>query len=208
MAMTAEEFILRRVVVSAFAFIYWAGVWVQARRVRKHIGRSPNLKPRGLKEKLLWLGWMLVILIWMSQSWFIAKVSGAHFFERLLSPTGLVVGIVLTLAGYAGTLWCYVAMGDAWRIGINKKEKNALVSRGPYRFVRHPIYLFQIVMLAGGVLLLPTLLSGAILLLHIVCVLIKAADEETYLRSVHGDAYRQLMARTGRLLPKILGQSR
>ena len=77
------------------------------------------------------------------------------------------------------------------------------MNRGPYRFVRHPIYLFQIVMLAGGVLLLPTVLSCVILLVHLVCVLIKAVDEETYLLSVHGDAYRDFMAKTGRLLPKF-----
>jgi protein-S-isoprenylcysteine O-methyltransferase Ste14 len=64
-------------------------------------------------------------------------------------PT-LVFGTLLVVAGYVGTLWCYAAMGDAWRMGINRKEKSALVSRGPYRLVRHPIYLFQISMLAGG----------------------------------------------------------
>ena len=201
--MTAEEFFLRRAVVSGFAFLYWAGVFVQARRVRKQIGRSPNLKPRGLREKLLWLGWLLVVVIWMSQSLLIGKVPGTQFQDVLLSRAGLVAGIVLTVAGYVGTLWCYAAMGDAWRIGINTKEKTSLVNRGPYRFVRHPIYLFQIAMLAGGVLLLPTILSGVILLVHLICVLIKAVDEETYLLSVHGDAYRDFMARTGRLLPKF-----
>jgi protein-S-isoprenylcysteine O-methyltransferase Ste14 len=142
-------------------------------------------------------------VIWMTQSLLIGKVPGAKFLDALLSRGGLVVGAALTVAGYAGTLWCYAAMGDSWRIGINSGEKNALVDCGPYRFVRHPIYLFQIVMLAGGVLLLPTVLSCAILLIHLVCVLIKAVDEETYLLSVHGDAYRDFMGRTGRLLPKL-----
>lgn len=200
--MTDNELLWRRAVVSGFALLYWAGVLVQARRVRKRIGRSPNLKPRGTKEKLLWLGWLLVIVIWMTQSWFIGIVPGTHLPGALLSPVGLIAGVTVTVVGYAATLRCYVAMGDAWRIGINAKEKNTLVNRGPYRFVRHPIYLFQIVMLAGGVLLLPTILSCVILLVHLFCVLIKAVDEERYLLTVHGDAYRDFMARTGRLLPK------
>ena len=201
--MTADELLFRRVVVAGFAFLYWAGVLVQARRVRKQIGRSPNLRPRGRKEKLLWLGWLLVIAIWMIQPLLIGKVPGAQVLEPLITRAGLVVGFGLTVAGYVGTLWCYVAMGNAWRVGINRKEKNALVNRGPYRFVRHPIYLCQIVMLAGGALLLPTLLSCVILVVHLLCVLIKALDEEAYLLSVHGEAYRELMARTGRLLPKV-----
>lgn len=201
--MTADELLFRRVVVAGFALLYWAGVLVQARRVRKQIGRSPNLKPRGRKEKLLWFGWLLVILIWMIQPLVIDRVPGAQLRESLLTRTGLVIGVVLTVAGWIGTIWCYLAMGNAWRIGINRQEKNTLIDRGPYRFVRHPIYLFQIVMLAGGALLLPTLLSSIILVVHLVCALSKALDEEAYLLSVHGETYRELTKRTGRLLPKF-----
>jgi protein-S-isoprenylcysteine O-methyltransferase Ste14 len=87
-------------------------------------------------------------------------------------------------------------------MGINRKEKNALVTRGPFGVVRHPIYLFQIVMLAGAALLLPTWLSLLIVLVHAVCVLIKATDEESYLLTAHGDEYRAYRSRTGRLFPK------
>jgi protein-S-isoprenylcysteine O-methyltransferase Ste14 len=86
----------------------------------------------------------------------------------------------------------------------NQKEKTSLVFVGPYRFVRHPIYVFQIVMLAGAALLLPTAVSFAMLALHLICTLIKAVDEENYLKTVHGQAYTDYMARTGRLMPKLL----
>jgi protein-S-isoprenylcysteine O-methyltransferase Ste14 len=74
--------------------------------------------------------------------------------------------------------------------------------------VRHPIYLFQIVMLAGAALLLPTVLSLLALILHVVCVWIKAADEEAYLLTVHGDIYREYLSRTGRLIPRLVGKPR
>ncbi len=66
--MTTEEHQLRRIVVSASGLIYWGGVLIQARRVRRHIGHSPNLKPRGPKEKVLWLGWFAVIAVWIALS--------------------------------------------------------------------------------------------------------------------------------------------
>lgn len=206
--MTTEELFCRRAVVSGFALIYWAGVWVQARRIRRHIGRAPNLKPRGAKEQLLWLGWLLVIAAWMGQGFLVKSASDSAWRQlsgELLHPAGLAFGVALTLAGYAGTIWCYVIMGDAWRIGIDRAEKNSLVTRGPYRVVRHPIYLFQVVMLAGAVLLLPTVIAVLALLVHLVCVLIKAVDEEKYLLTVHGETYRAYLARTGRLFPKIFG---
>jgi len=165
------------------------------------------LQPRSAKEKLLWAGWLLVILVWIVQP-FLAGSGRVFSLWRLipsiLTPLGLGFGILLVLAGYAATLWCYAIMGDTWRIGIDQNEKNPLVTRGPYRLVRHPIYLFQIVMLAGVALLLPTCLSLIVLIFHVVCVLIKAADEESYLITVHGKTYRDYLSRTGRLLPRVI----
>ncbi len=204
--MSTEEFFWRRALVSVSGIIYWLGVWILARRVRKQIGRSPNLKPRGAKEKALWMGWLLVILVWVGQS-FVVNTENASpavtFFPGLLNPPLLVSGIALVVGGYVCTLWCYAAMGDTWRIGINRKERTALVERGPYRRIRHPIYAFQLIMLTGAALLLPTMVSFAILALHFICALIKAVDEENYLKTVHGQTYVDYMARTGRLLPRL-----
>ena len=44
--MTMDELFIRRAVVSAGALIYWGGVAIHARRIRKRIGKSANLKPR------------------------------------------------------------------------------------------------------------------------------------------------------------------
>lgn len=204
----SDELFWRRALVVASALIYWVGVLAQARRVRRHIGRSPNLRPRGPKERLLWAGWLLVILVWVGQP-FVLGVSAMprwlQIVPPLVHPLGFAVGTLLLVAGYAGTLWCYASMGDAWRIGINRDEKNLLVTEGPYRAVRHPIYLYQIVMLAGAALLLPTLLSAGILFLHLLCVRSKAADEEFYLQGLHGPGYRDYMSRTGRLFPRWTG---
>jgi protein-S-isoprenylcysteine O-methyltransferase Ste14 len=204
--MTAEELQLRRLVVCASGLIYWGGVLIQARRIRKQIGRSPNLRPRGTREKALWFGWFVVILTWIGQPWLVALPAtkpGFTLLSGLLHPASLVVGMVLVVLGYAGTLWTYAAMGDTWRIGINPKERTALVRHGPYHWIRHPIYSLQIVMLAGAALLLPTPVSFAMLATHYICVLIKARDEEKYLTSVHGDVYRDFLARTGRLFPRL-----
>ena len=192
--------------MAAGAIIYWAGVSVQGWRIRRRIGRSPNLKPRGRRERWLWAGWTLVVLLWLGQPFLLngrSDIVGSDIFPAAWQPAGFWFGLPLTVVGYVGTLWCYAALGSAWRIGIDQKEKNPLVTAGPYRWLRHPIYAFQTVMLAGAALLLPTLWSATVLLLHLALVRLKAGDEEAYLQSVHGDAYRDLMARTGRLFPKF-----
>lgn len=208
--MPTDDLFLRRAVAFLSGALYWAGVFVQARRVRKHIGRSPNLRPRGTKERLLWVGWFLVIAIWLGQPILVRADNGSILVQpgpALLNALTLLSGIALVAGGYAGTLWCYAAMGDAWRIGINRKEKVSLVTGGPYRTMRHPIYSFQIVMLAGVALLLPTPLSLAALAVHFVCVLVKASDEEQFLLGSVGEEYGTYLSRTGRLFPKFAGKT-
>jgi protein-S-isoprenylcysteine O-methyltransferase Ste14 len=202
----ADNLFVNRAVVFISVLVYWGGVLVQARRVRRRIGKSPNLNPRGTKERLLWAGWMLVIVGWLAQAFLIGRfdVPGFRIHSSLSNSIGLAVGLGIVALGYAGTLWCYAAMGDLWRIGIDHTKTVALVSSGPYHYVRHPIYSFQMVMLIGAFWLLPAAFSLALVFAHLICVLIKAADEEAYLLTTLGDEYRHYLARTGRLFPRIL----
>ncbi len=195
----------RETLVFLSAVIYWGGVIINVRRVRKHIGSSPNLiKRKGLKENLLLLGWFFVIAGWMVQPLLVGKFGNFRIFSfinPLLTPEGLILGILLALTGYACTLWCYKTLGDSWRLGFNKKAKTTLVTQGPYRLIRHPIYSFQILILAGMVWLLPTPFSLLILLIHFVCIWIMTLDEEKYLMSTHGSEYKDYYYRTGRFIP-------
>ncbi len=203
--MAADELLLRKAVVAGSGLVYWAGVLIQARRVRKQIGRSPNMTPRTGKERLLWLGWLLVIATWIGQP-FIAGENAWVFVRlcpRMMHVALMFTGLALVVTGYAGTLWCYAIMGAAWRIGVDEKEKNQLVTTGPFARVRHPIYALQVLMLAGALLLLPTACSLVLLAFHLLCLWVKATDEEAYLVTVHGNAYRAHIARTGRIFPKL-----
>ncbi len=203
--MPIETLWLRKAVVVGSALVYWAGVYIQARRVRHRIGRSPNIRPHGSKEKLLWLGWFVVIVGWIGQPFFLSA-SQQGFFSLMLSflhSVELILGIGMVVGGYLCTLWCYAALGDAWRMGIRRQERTALVKHGPYQYVRHPIYLFQTIMLAGAVLLLPTPFLLLIFGIHLFCIFVKTGDEEAYLIRIHGPEYHDYLCRTGKFLPRI-----
>jgi protein-S-isoprenylcysteine O-methyltransferase Ste14 len=199
--MTFEAFM-----VLASGLLYWAGVGVQSIRVRRRIGRWPNLKPRGLRERMLWLGWMFVIGVWIIQPCVLGPL---RRISPLLAPWPPLSGAVATAAGLAmmilgqmATYWAYASLAYSWRIGVKKGEKTDLITAGPYATMRHPIYSYQILILLGAVLLLPTILSVIVLVVHVICCYIKARDEEGYLRGVHGQLYADYMARTGRFLPR------
>ena len=209
--MATDGLTLNRAVVLCSGALYWAGVWVQSRRVRRRIGRSPNVKPRGVKERLLWAGWALVVVAWLALPFLSGRATwlpGSNLIGGLVRPVGTALGMLMMAAGYAGTLWCYIAMGNDWRMGINRTENTHLVTHGPYHLVRHPIYGFQWLMVVGIVLLLPSVLSFLVLVVHLVCVLTKAADEEAHLQTLLGQGYEDYFARTGRWLPRLFNKRR
>ena len=187
------------------AVVYWGGVWIQSRSIRKKIGRSPNLQPKTVKEKILWAGWMLVISGWALQPWAARQTDSPLFWfcPFFFQPIFFFLGLALVFFAYAMTIRSYRDMGASWRIGINEKEKTNLVREGIYRRVRHPIYLFQTLILAGNALIFPTLFSVFLVFLHFLLAWIKATDEEAYLLRTLGDDYRRYQNETGRFFPKL-----
>lgn len=113
-------------------------------------------------------------------------------------------GIGLFGIGLAGTLWAQLAMGDSWRIGVDRATRTNLVSRGPFRWVRNPIFAWMAFASAGLVLLAPSWLAVTALAVLLVALEIHVrAVEEPYLLRTHGEAYRRYAAATGRFVPKI-----
>lgn len=182
--------------VPASAAVYWAGVSLRALQIKRRTGRLPDVRPRSVKEKALWAGWALVVAGWAASPFWGVQSS-------LESPTAQAAGLGAILLGLAGTVWCHASMGDAWRVSIGGPQKTPLITCGPYSRLRHPLYFFQIVILAGVFLLAPSPLSLAVLILHRLLVGVKMADEERHLEEVHGSLYKEYRARTGALWPRV-----
>jgi protein-S-isoprenylcysteine O-methyltransferase Ste14 len=114
------------------------------------------------------------------------------------------IGAILAAVGIGGTLWAQLAMGDSWRVGVDPDARTDLVARGPFRWVRNPIYSWMTLASAGLVLVSPNALAVTSLMALLVALEIQVrAVEEPYLERTHGDAYRRYAASTGRFVPGI-----
>jgi protein-S-isoprenylcysteine O-methyltransferase Ste14 len=101
-------------------------------------------------------GWRLVFFI-ILVGYFVVRLGFLHaawmngvVWQRTLA-TGLAADAI-ALAGLAVMLWARVVLGRNWSADVVLKEGHELVTRGPYRWVRHPIY--------SGLLLLALGLGG------------------------------------------------
>lgn len=117
---------------------------------------------------------------------------------------GHAIGIVLAVTGVLLTFGAQLAMGDAWRIGVDPEERTALVTGGPFKLVRNPIYSAMLPTVFGLVLMVPNLLAIAAFLTLLTALELQVRlVEEPYLRQVHGDAYADYAARVGRFVPGV-----
>jgi protein-S-isoprenylcysteine O-methyltransferase Ste14 len=115
-----------------------------------------------------------------------------------------VAGLLCFGVGLAGTLQAQASMGDSWRIGVDSGERTDLVSRGPFRWVRNPIFTWMSIATVGLVLLTPNALAIASLVTLIVALEVQVrAVEEPYLLRTHGESYRKYASTTGRFVPGI-----
>jgi protein-S-isoprenylcysteine O-methyltransferase Ste14 len=113
----------------------------------------------------------------------------------------LAAGAVLVFGGIIFMVLAQLHLGASWRIGIELGAAPGLVTRGFYTFCRNPIFLGMFVTLAGLVVLLPTVLSAAVLLGAVLCVRSQVLEEETYLLATYRSAYGAYARRVGRFLP-------
>jgi protein-S-isoprenylcysteine O-methyltransferase Ste14 len=114
-------------------------------------------------------------------------------------------GLGVALAGLAATLAAQTGMGASWRIGVDPTERTELVTSGPlFGAVRNPIFTAMVTAQAGIVLVVPTWVSAAALAALVAAVELQVRSaEEPHLLRVHGAAYVDYAARTGRFVPGI-----
>jgi len=116
----------------------------------------------------------------------------------------VIAGLVIIWVGMAVRIWAVATLGRAFRTTVEVEQGQAVVTRGPYRWVRHPSYTGLLLIAAGFGLAFSTW-PGLVL-----CIVLPAAAlrhrirvEEAELTRVLGDGYRSYQQQTRRLLPGL-----
>jgi len=124
----------------------------------------------------------------------------AWFFLILLTLPGTPVGYaalllaltgcILTVVGAAVVLRSRIELGPAWSLAPIAHEATGFVTTGPYRVVRHPIYLGLSMLALGQALAFASWPAFLVLLAGIIPTFVwRAAAEETVLTATFGKRY-------------------
>jgi len=79
-----------------------------------------------------------------------------------------------------------------------------LVTGGPYRFCRNPMYLGHLIFLTGIAVALDSWLAAAVFVFHAAWFDRRVRDDEARLSALFGDPYRAYLARVKRWIPGLL----
>lgn len=187
----------------ALLLILMAGV-IASGAMRKRADRAGGVVPRSADEP--WVGLAL-------------KVGGLTVYGSLLAwilyppvigwagvalPDALRwLGAGLMVLGVATGLWALRHLGRNVTPTAVPRPDAELVTTGPYRWVRHPLYSSGLLTLPGAALLAANLLVLVAGAATYAVLLYRTRREETELVRRFGERYVDYRARTGMILPRV-----
>jgi protein-S-isoprenylcysteine O-methyltransferase Ste14 len=132
----------------------------------------------------------------------VAALAGLYWNHALLASEPAAAAVqVLSLAVF---LWARMTMG--WRsfhATANPLERAPLVTRGPYRFVRHPIYASLWWFVWAGVADHPTLVNASLAVVIAAGLFLRMLLEEQLLLDRYPE-YREYAKHTKRVVPFVI----
>ncbi len=167
--------------------LFWVYWLASAFGVKQGRGGRRRFAPQGLS----FVSILLLVRVFRGGS------LGVH------SPILGAIGAIVFASGIALAVWARIQLGRNWGMPMTEKAEPELVTTGPYRFVRHPIYSG---LLAG---VLGTALATNLIGLIILAVLAgyfyySASVEEKNLTATFPTAYPAYRSRTKMLVPFLI----
>jgi protein-S-isoprenylcysteine O-methyltransferase Ste14 len=112
---------------------------------------------------------------------------------------GVVLGVLCVFCIY----WLFSSIGRGITPTSATRTEHTLVTSGPYRWVRHPLYTIGCSLFITFGMIADNWFIALLGILAFIAMAIRTPKEEANLIAKFGDEYREYMKRTGRFLPKV-----
>ena len=149
--------------------------------------------------RILILLFLAVVLIMGGGSLNSVFLGSAALSDNIIGST---IALILFLIGLGLAVWARVYLGRNWGMPASLKENPELVTTGPYRFVRNPIYsgillaMFATALIASNAWFIAFILFG----IYFICA---SRAEEKIMATAFPDTYPAYRARTKMLIPFV-----
>jgi protein-S-isoprenylcysteine O-methyltransferase Ste14 len=115
-----------------------------------------------------------------------------------------IAGLTAYVLGFLLMAWALFSLGRNYQLGGSApRADDAMVVRGPYRLVRHPMYTAALGIALGLSFLTQSLACFLVFCGYLVLILLLVPVEDEGLRQAYGERYVGYQRKTGRLLPWV-----
>jgi protein-S-isoprenylcysteine O-methyltransferase Ste14 len=111
------------------------------------------------------------------------------------------IGVGLGVISLPLLIWVHHTLGRQWSTNLQLKQNHTLITKGPYRWIRHPMYTALFAAFVGLALISASWLIVILVVAAILVLYARIGKEEAMMIEQFGAEYRAYMRRTGRLLP-------
>ena len=122
------------------------------------------------------------------------------FHVGLPRPVRWAGGFVFVL-GNLMFVWVHRSLGRNWSGALEVREDHRLITHGPYRLIRHPMYGSMFLVAAGMGVLAANWLAWSYFCALLILYIVRRKSEEKMMLDHFGDEYKEYCERTGRLFP-------
>jgi|SRR5690349_6439610 len=140
--------------------------------------------------------WLTPLVYLINPAWMAWSKIGLPEWLRWL---GAILGVLCVL----GIYWLFSSIGSGITPTSATRKQHQLVTSGPYRWVRHPLYTIGASLFIAFGMIADNWLIAVLGMLAFIGMAIRTPKEEANLIEKFGDEYREYMKRTGRFFPKI-----
>jgi protein-S-isoprenylcysteine O-methyltransferase Ste14 len=160
---------------------------------------------RTLERRADWLRVAIAIVVALGVA--LLRSSSGRSIDPFVLPRSLpvrVVADVLAVAGVAILLWARTILGGNWSSAVTLKENHELIQRGPYAWVRHPIYSGLLLLSLATAVHYATLGGFVLLALASTGFALKMRQEEQLMTEHFPDRYPAYRAQVKAIVPYVL----
>lgn len=119
------------------------------------------------------------------------------------NQTVRIIGLIFYIIFSWFQIWATKTLGDNYSQDIVIKKDHKLITKGPFKIVRHPQYLSQFLMDLAGATATLSFILAPIAILQIPFLFMRASLEDRLLEKYFGNSFKDYKKKTGQIFPFI-----
>jgi protein-S-isoprenylcysteine O-methyltransferase Ste14 len=171
------------------------------RKADKDTGEKISRKVDGtLTMTLIKIGGLI---LWLSPLVYLINPNWMNWSKIGLPESIRWLGVGIGILCGFGIYWLFSSIGSGISPTSATRQQHQLVTNGPYRWVRHPLYTIGSSLFISFGMISDNWFVAALGVLAFLGMATRTPKEEANLIEKFGDEYREYMKKTGRYLPKL-----